>query len=658
MQFPFSDFLPKNIVLRYLYFTATCEKLSGRLYSLSGCLSVHRSRVLGFPWVQSLSVQRTGLKQSSVILRSFAESRKCWPHLLVITILNIFSSLLALLYPLPMKIAVDCAIGRQPLPRGLAAVLPSHGLGSSALAISVGLLLSIALLAGLQGLAIWLLQTYVGEKLVWDFRAKLLNHVQRLSLAFHDHYGASDSVYRIQHDAPSIQYVAIQGIIPLLMAALTLAGMLLISIRIDPAISLVALAITPILFVLSLGCSRLVRLRSRHVKELDSSALSVVQEVLGFIRTIKAFGQEHREYERFVRHSSKRLASQVRLARLQATFNTLIGLVIAAGTAAALYIGVRHVRAGVLSVGSLLVVMAYIVQMYQPLQALSTKTTDLQSWLASLERTFSLLDQPPEIEESARAIPLAHASGNFEFRNVSFRYGNSQRGVENISFSVPAGSRVGIVGETGAGKTTLLNLIMRFYDTTEGQILLDGNDIREYRIADLRRQFATVLQEPVLLDASIAENIAYGKPTASDEEIVAAAQCACAHEFISSLPEQYESGVGERGARLSGGERQRVSLARAFLRDSPILILDEPTSSVDVTTEESILAATERLMQNRTTFMIAHRLNMLRSCDTILVLEQGRLVEVRTPQSNAQKSAYVASASSTVSTQSANILGD
>ena len=608
----------------------------------------------------NLSVQHTGLKQSSVVLRSFAESRTCWPHLLVITVLNAISTFLTLLYPLPMKIAVDSAIGHQPLPHSLTAILPHHGEGLSALAVAVGLLLAIAVLAGLQGLAIWLLQTYVGEKLVWDFRAKLLNHVQRLSLAFHDHYGASDSVYRIQHDAPSIQYVAIQGIIPLLMAAFTLLGMIIICVRIDPAISLVALAITPILFVLSLGCSRLVRLRSRHIKELDSSALSVVQEVLGFIRTIKAFGQEHREYERFVRHSSKRLASQVRLARLQATFNTLIALVIASGTAGAMFIGVRHVRAGLLTVGSLLVVMAYIVQMYQPLQALSTKTTDLQSWLASLERTFALLDQPPEIEESSRAVPLVQATGKFEFRNVSFHYGNGDRGLTNISFSVPAGSRVGIVGGTGAGKTTLLNLIMRFYDTSAGQILLDGTDIREYRIADLRRQFATVLQEPVLLDASIAENIAYGKPTASDEEIIAAAQSACAHEFISRLPEQYDSSVGERGARLSGGERQRISLARAFLRDSPILILDEPTSSVDLTTEETILGATEKLMQNRTTFMIAHRLSMLRSCDTILVLEQGRLVEMRTAQSNqhaasAPEPAHRAPKPAPISTQSATV---
>lgn len=529
-----------------------------------------------------------------------------------------------------MKIAVDSALEQQPLPPFLSALLPRHGTEIPALAIAVGLLLAIAILSGVQGLASWLLQTYVGEKLVWDFRAKLLNHVQRLPLAFHDHYGAGDSVYCIQHDAPSIQYALLQGILPLVIAGFTLAGMILISIRIDPTISLFALAITPILFVLSLASSRLVRFRSRNIKELDSSAMSVVQEVLGFIRTIKAFGQEHREYERFVRHSSKRLASQIRLARLQATFSTLIGLVIAAGTAAALYVGVVHVKAGKLTVGSLLVVMAYVVQMYQPLQALSTKTTDLQGWLVSLERTFNLLDQPPEIAESPYAIPLVHAQGNMEFRNVSFRYGPSHLGLQNISFSIPAGARVGIVGGTGAGKTTLLNLIMRFYDPDEGRILLDGIDIREYRIADLRRQFATVLQEPVLLDASIAENIAYGKHTASDEEIIAAAESACAHEFISALPEQYDSSVGERGARLSGGERQRISLARAFLRDSPILILDEPTSSVDTITEESILTATEKLMQQRTTFMIAHRLSTLRSCDTILVLERGKLIEVQT----------------------------
>ena len=497
------------------------------------------------------------------------------------------------------------------------------------LGLAIGLLLGIAVLVNLQSLVSWWLQTYTGEKLVWDFRAQLLNHVQRLPLAFHDRYGASDSVYRLQHDAPSIQYVAIQGIIPLITAVFTLAGMIYVTARIDATLALVALAVCPLLFLWSYGSARLVRRRSREVKELDSSAMSVIQEVLGSIRVIKAFGQENREHERFIRHSSKRMSGQVKLSMLQAIFNVLVGLTIAGGSAAALYIGLEHVRGGLLSVGSLLVVMAYIAQVYQPLQLLSGKITELQVWFASLERAFMLLDQPPEIAESPNALSLARAQGVFEFRNVCFQYDESGRGLHNVSFQVPAGARVGIVGGTGAGKTTLLNLLMRFYDPVQGQVLLDGKDLRDYRISDLRRQYSVVLQEPVLFAASIAENIAYGKPEAQDEEIVAASKAASSHDFITKLPEGYETRPGERGALLSGGERQRISLARAFLRDTPILILDEPTSSVDIQTEGSIMKAIERLMQNRTTFMIAHRLNTLKNCDLILMLEQGTIVDVR-----------------------------
>jgi ATP-binding cassette, subfamily B, bacterial len=350
---------------------------------------------------------------------------------------------------------------------------------------------------------------------------------------------------------------------------------------------------------------------------------------LGSIRLIKAFGQESREHERFVRHSSLRMSGQVRLSMLQATFNVLVGLTISVGTAAALYIGVKHVRAGLLSVGSLLVVMTYIAQVYQPLQLLSTKMTDVQIWFASLERAFMLLDQVPEIAEAPNARSLKRAHGTFEFRDVCFNYDESGHGLQHVSFEIPAGARVGIVGTTGAGKTTLLNLLMRFYDPTSGQVLLDGRDLRDYRIADLRRQFSVVLQEPVLFAASIAENIAYGKPDATDAEIMAAAHAASSHEFISNLPEGYETRPGERGMLLSGGERQRISLARAFLRDSPILILDEPTSSIDGKTEARILQATENLMRGRTTFMIAHRLNTLKNCDLILVLENGHLLEKR-----------------------------
>lgn len=570
------------------------------------------------------------LGNKSVLARVLLESRSCWPHLIGIAGLSVLSLPLTLLYPLPLKIVVDSVLGTQPLPSWLVKGVPMlHAARDTSLEAAIAVLLGIALLVSAQGLLAWWLQTYTGEKLVWDFRARLLNQTQRLSLVFHDRYGATDSVYRIQHDAPSIQYVTIQGLVPLMTAVITLVGMIVVTARIDFPLSLVALAITPVLFLLSLGCSRVVRLRSKTIKDLDSSALAVIQEVIGSIRVIKAFGQENREQERFVRRSAIRMSQQVRLSIQQALFNVTIGLTIAIGTAGALYIGVRHVRAGTLTIGSLLMVMAYIAQVYQPLQVFTGKATDLQVWLASLERAFMLLDQSPEIAEREAAQTLHLARGHFEFRNVSFVYEESGRGLHDLSFTIPAGARVGVVGATGAGKTTLLNLLMRFYDPTAGDVLLDGVDIREYRIRDLRKQFAVVLQEPVLFASNIAENIAYGKPDASDDEIIAAAQAAASHDFILNLPEGYETQVGERGSRLSGGERQRISLARAFLRNSPILILDEPTSSVDVKTEAAIMEATERLMAGRTTFMIAHRLSTLKSCDLVLVLDQGRLLEIK-----------------------------
>jgi len=561
------------------------------------------------------------------LLRILSESEACAGRLALIGLLSLLSLPLTLLYPLPLKIVVDSVLGQKKLPSFLSSVFPV-GSNSTALGFAVALLLAIAVIVNLQGLASWWLQTYVGEKLVWDFRAKLLNHVQRLPLSFHDRYGATDSVYRIQHDAPAIQYVIIQGLIPWVTALLTLLAMIYVTLQIDAWLALVSLGIVPILLLLTVASSRTVRLRSQAIKDLDSSAMSVIQEVLGCIRVIKAFGQEDQEHQRFVRRSTKRVSGQLRLALVQAVFNVFIGLTIAGGTAASLYIGVRHVRGGGLTIGSLLVVMAYIAQLYQPLQALTNKTSDLQSWMTSMERCFVLMDYAPEIVENLAARPLSRARGEFEFRNVSFEYAESGRGLHEISFTVPSGSRVGIVGSTGAGKTTLLNLMMRFYDPTGGQVLLDGIDLRNYRIADLRRQFAVVLQEPVLFDASLAENIAYGKKTASDEEIIRAAKSACAHDFIAKMPRGYETLAGERGCGLSGGERQRISLARAFLRDSPVLILDEPTSSVDIYTESEILSATATLMQGRTTFMIAHRLETLRSSNIILVLEQGRLVNV------------------------------
>jgi ATP-binding cassette subfamily B protein len=310
----------------------------------------------------------------------------------------------------------------------------------------------------------------------------------------------------------------------------------------------------------------------------------------------------------------------------------MIGLTTGVGAAAVLLVGARQVQSGALTLGSLLLVMGYLTQLFEPLKTMAKKSASLQSHLASAERVFALFDEAPEVIEKPSPRPLARASGAIAFRAVSFEYVPDRPVLQQVSFQVGPGTLVGIAGETGAGKSTLISLMLRFYDVAEGQILLDGVDIREYRLADLRNQFAVVPQEPLLFSTSIAENIAYARPDAGHDQIVAAAIAAHADEFIARLPRGYNTIVGERGMCLSGGERQRISLARAFLKDAPILGLDEPTSAVDVNTEAAILDAMERLSQGRTCFLISHRLNALRNCDLVLQMESGRLVAVTEPK--------------------------
>jgi len=564
---------------------------------------------------------------ASSYLRVLRQARPFWPQLGGIAALSIISAPLALLLPLPVKIAVDSVLGSGPLPAWLAWMM-RDATTSSALVAAVGLLLAIAVINQIQALFAWYLQTCTAEGLVWDFRAQLLRHVQRLPMSFHDRAGAYDLAYRIQNDAASIQYIVIQGIIPVFTATCTLAAMMYVSVRMDLKLAWIAMSIAPVLALLTRKCSSIVRARSTTVKQLDSSAIAVVQEVLASIRVVKAFGQHEREEKRFVGQSNSRVLNQIKLATVQGWFNLLIGLTIALGSAAVLYVGVGHVHRGILTIGDLLVIIAYIAQMYEPLRLISTRTADLQSWIVSVDRAFDLLQERTEIEEATIPRSLARAKGEVEFHKVSFNYNNGRSGLRDISLQIPHGARVGVIGTTGAGKTTLIHMLMRFYDPTEGEVRLDGVGLRDYRIADLRRQFAVVLQEPVLFNISIAENIAYGNPNASEEKIFAAAQAAHCHDFILRQPQGYATVIGERGDRLSGGERQRIALARAFLRDAPILIFDEPTSSIDVATEAEIMRATEELMRGRTTFMIAHRLSTLRLCDMVIRLEQGRVVEI------------------------------
>jgi ATP-binding cassette, subfamily B, bacterial len=566
------------------------------------------------------------------ILRRLArEARPFRLHIAAVFLLGVLATPLALLTPVALKVAVDSVLGEHPLPGFLAAVVPDgvESSDDSLLLFAASLFAAVALVSQLQEMGRTVMQTYTGEKLLLSFRGKLFQQSQRLSLMYHDRVGTADSTYRVIEDAKSIQYIAVDSLVSLVTAVTTLAAMLTVTFLVDWQLALVAVTVIPALALLSTRFRRRLRERSRDVKKLESGALSVVQEVLTGLRVVKAFTQEEREQDRFHARASDGMAARVRLVFEQSVYSLAVGGVVGLGGALVLYLGVLRVQEGAMTLGDLLLVMAYLTQLYAPVKTMAKKAAVLQTYLASAERAFALLDEAPEVAERHPARPLEGARGAVRFVDVSFAYEPGRLALEDVSFDVPPGTRVGIAGHTGAGKTTLMNLLVRFYDTTGGRVELDGVDLREYRLQDLRAQFGIVLQEPLLFSSSIADNIAYARPEASSREIEAAATAAGAHHFIAELPEGYDTPVGERGQRLSGGERQRLSLARAFLRDAPILILDEPTSSVDVKTEASILAAMERLMEGRTSFMIAHRLSTLDVCDMRLELSEGRLVSVR-----------------------------
>jgi ATP-binding cassette, subfamily B, bacterial len=558
-------------------------------------------------------------------------ARPSYPHLVGIFLLGVLSVPISILMPVPLKIAVDSVIGHTPLPAVLEHFVPRTAAGSDTanLIVVVVLLLALAVASNLQTLASWLLQTFTGERLVFELRNRLFWHAQRLSLTAHDRRGVNDIAYRIQHDAPAIQFIFIQGVLPLMTAVLTFSGMFYIVAHIDRSIAIVALVISPALMIAARRSSRRVRKGWQGVKVLDSSAMLLMNEALASIRVVKAFNTEDYEDSRFRLRSRERMTEQVRLAGIQAAYHLLISFAIAAGSAAALLIGIRHVKMGWITLGDLLLVMAYVAQLYDPLKTISSKIPELQSWRVSLERAFALFEDNPELGESlAVSADLPRATGQVTFENVTFEYANGSRALDEVSFSIAAGMKVGVVGQSGSGKTTLVNLLARFYEPTGGRILLDGVDLNSYSVAHLRQQLAVISQEPVLFSATVADNIAYGRLDGSRSEIIAAATAARAHDFILALPQGYETKIGEGGSRLSGGQRQRLAIARAILKDAPLLILDEPTSALDVGTEADLLASMQEVMSGRTAFVIAHRLNTIRNCDVLLVMEKGKLKEM------------------------------
>ena len=554
-----------------------------------------------------------------VYRRLLAFSPRCRAPLLGLLALSVAPAPLALLTPLPLKIVLDNVIGDAPA-HALGWLVPGAGppSKSATLVVAVVVVVVVVVLVEVLFLATEVLGAWVGERLRLDLRTRLFHRAQRLSLAYHDTVGTADSVCRIEQDATAVKYIPTSGMTPVVTAVLTLVGMFVVTFRIDAQLAVLALLVSPVLYVATRASAQRLRTMWTDAMVLESSAMAVVSEVLGSLRVVKAFGGEHREQERFSNRCGESARVHVRIAVLDRGFAMLVGLILGIGSAAALYIGTNHVREGRITSGDLVLVMAYITALYAPLKTIATTVGNLQMAFAAAERAFDLLDEPPEVVERPNARRLTRARGHLAFEGLTFGYPGGDLVLQDVSFEIPAGSRVGIAGATGAGKTTLASLLTRFYDPLDGRILLDGVDLRDYRLEDLRHQFAIVLQDSVLFSTSIAENIAYARPDASSADIVAAARAADAHRFVARLPDGYDTVVGERGVTLSGGERQRIAIARAFLRDAPILMLDEPTSALDVATEASVMEAMERLMVGRTTFLISHRHSTLASCGLLL----------------------------------------
>ncbi len=554
--------------------------------------------------------------------RALREARGWYPHMAVIFASSLVGIPLGLLAPVPFKIVLDHVLGSQPLPATAAEWLPAGMLNVDALlwaAIALGLLLAALSLAHNTG--DWLLREWVAERMVRRFRGKLFLHALRLTPTDQQDGGSLDQVFRINNDSQALQWTAIYGLMPIVTAVATLIATLTVTWQISSALALVALATSvPLLLLIHFNQRRMCD-RWHGVHELDSAVAARITEVLGAHRLVATSAQEGREQRHMLDLAGRAFSARLRVMVAQGLFGTGLALSTAVGTAAIMYLGVRDVMSGALTVGELTMVVAYIGQLYGPLQAIGTHMSSQQQAISAAERAFELIDRSPSVREAEDAVPLPAAAGDLRFENVHFAWPDGTRVLNGVGFHARPGTCVGIVGRSGSGKTTMLNLMMRLLDPVEGRILLDGQDLRRYKLADLRRQFAVVSQEPMLFSASVADNIAYVRPEATRAEIRAAAAAARADEFISNLPQGYDTIVGERGARLSGGERQRIAMARAFLAQAPILILDEPTSALDTGTEAEIIDSIEALKAGRTTFVVTHRLSALRGADMVLRLD-------------------------------------
>ncbi len=525
---------------------------------------------------------------------------------------------LNLLKPWPFKIIVDD-------------FLRANGAARSDWRLWIPLLcVALVIIQLFWGIINWItnyLFVKIGLQALLKLRTDLYSYLQSLSLKYHDMRRSSDSSFRVAYDSQSIQTIYNKGFTNIFGSTITLAGTFLIMVRLDWQLTLLSLAIVPPVVGAIYFFAHRIRRESTFIQERESAILAQVQEGLSSIRMVHAFGREEFEVGQFHQQASQSLQANLRLTLTNVNSALVISTLMVVGTAAMYYVGTLHVLAGTLTLGSLLVFSAYLLMLYQPLESLTYTAWAMEGATAGAKRCFEVLDGQDDVVDSPEAIVIAETKGALRFQNVSFGYAQNRHVLHHVDLAISPNQIVALVGGTGAGKSTLLSLVPRFYDPTEGSIAIDGRDLRAITKKSLRAQIAIVLQDTLLFSTTVRENIAYGRPDATEDEIVDAARRAQADDFIRQLPTGYASPIGERGGHLSVGQRQRIGIARAFLKNAPILLLDEPTSALDPATEAAIMETIKELMRGRTTLIATHRLATIHNCDQIVVLERGFVVE-------------------------------
>uniref|UniRef100_Q01ZC0 ABC transporter related n=1 Tax=Solibacter usitatus (strain Ellin6076) TaxID=234267 RepID=Q01ZC0_SOLUE len=538
-------------------------------------------------------------------------------------------SIADLLQPWPLKIIIDTVlkghVGKgwlNDFVRDAAGKDPLNILRFAALAV-----LGIAALGASCSYAEKSLTTTIGQKVMHELRRTLYAQIQRLSLAYHDRKQTGDLISRVTGDIDSVQGFLASGLLSTLVSLLTLFGMIGVMFSISWKFTLIALSIVPVLFAVVFTYTRKIKKASRAVRKKEGEMVSIIHEVFSAVRVVRAFAREDYEQRRYEVESMESVSIALRARGLKAKLSPLVEMIVACGTCMVLWFGARMVLDGSLSTGSLIVFVLYLSKMYKPMQELSKMTDTYTKAAVAWERIQEVLQTRRDVEDLPGALSAPLFRGEIEFDHVGFSYDSKAPVLRDVNLHIAPGEMAALVGPTGSGKTTITSLVARFYDPTDGVVRIDGYDVRKLQQTSLRQQISFVLQETLLFHGTIATNIAYGKSGATMEEIVRAAEQANASEFIDRMPDGYDTVVGERGVTLSGGQKQRIAIARALIRKLPILILDEPTSGLDAESEQLVFDALDRLMEGKTSIVIAHRLATIRRADRIFVIDGGAIVE-------------------------------